>query len=146
MFAVICLSSVFFPGNWWARYIPHFFLLALIPAVAVIYYSEQKENKMMRNLSYAVLVCLTFNLLVVGGANMYANVVKSQLITRELYDLKKQKDPVVFYFSKTYFQAVRIRLREAGVRFVESTEPAPADSKELRTMYKLDGFGPRYRD
>ena len=135
--AIICIigTTLIFPESWWARYFP---ILYLLPLLVLLPGGDQP---LMPILNRITILVLCVNTALIAGAGFGAAVVKTRIIRNEMASLKNK--PVYIDFNGSYFQATRQRLKEAGVSFIE-TDTLTGDIKELHTLYKLEGFGPKY--
>lgn len=135
--AIICIlgTTLIFPESWWARYFP---ILYLLPLLVLL---PGGNRPSMPILSRIIILVLCINFALIGAAGFGAAIVKTRIIRSEMASLKNK--PVYIDFNGSYFQATRQRLKEAGVSFIE-TDTLTGDIKELHTLYKLEGFGPKY--
>ena len=77
------------------------------------------------------------------GINLSANVVKTSAIKKDWNELKKSQNEIIVDFTKTEFQAQRIRLDEFGIKYKLCEVPL-SSSTELRSSYVMQGRGPKY--
>ncbi|MBN9385253.1 MAG: hypothetical protein J0H74_31135 [Chitinophagaceae bacterium] len=145
LLAGIIFSVLIFEYSWWARYSPQIYWLVLFILIFTLRYSPGSRYKMISIISYTTIIVLVLNIGIIFSVYFGSNIVKNRLIREELSALGNiQSDSIIFNFSNTDFQSSRVRLKEAGIHFTES-DTLVAGTKELRTIYKLDGFGPKYK-
>jgi len=142
--AGILVSTLISPVSWWARLTPQFYIFPFLAILPGLGNAGLQGNRVFRWLSKAVVIVLGLNILLIAGANFSANIIKTQMIRKQLSALKKSPGPVRFDFDHTVFQATRERLREAGVNFVLK-DTLYGKVMELQTLHKMVGFGPKYQ-
>jgi hypothetical protein len=116
----LAVSIFIFPEPWWARYTPQVWILPFI-AVLLSCYAGGAVLARLRNITLAVLSAnVLFVAVIYTGAETWGSIY----LHRQLTILSKMSEerplPVTFQF---YFPN-RIRLREAGVRYDETQQPA----------------------
>ncbi|HVW60787.1 MAG TPA: hypothetical protein VHC48_12145, partial [Puia sp.] len=141
----IIFSTLIFEFSWWARFAPQIYWLVLFIVIFSLRHWQGGQSKMISLLSYATILVLLLNVGVIFSVYLGSDIIKNRLIRKELSTLENDHaDSIIFNFSNTDFQSSRVRLKEAGVNFTES-DTLVSGTTELRTIYKLDGFGPRYK-
>lgn len=141
--SAIFISAVLVPMSGWARYVPQFYIIPVILIIFSIYASNKQNNLFKKYIPIASLAIYLLNLVFIIGPNLMANAIKTRLINQEMTALKHRSNSLEINFSKTDFQAVRTRLKEAGVNFKDN-DNLKTKVVELRTIYNLYGYGPFY--
>jgi len=139
----ILLSVITIPLAWWARYTPQFFLFPILLVAFSLSTSEHTGLKLKKYLSIATVFIFFINLAFIALPNLAANKIKTELIKKEMSELRARKTPLFINFSKTEFQALRIRLKEANIPFTDC-DTLQTNVQELRSIYNLYGYGPVY--
>jgi hypothetical protein len=123
--AIVCtvLSVVTLPGNWWARYVPHFWIvapMALLPSLT-------SSTRWGRAASTGCALLLVINCCLVGWPALRERALADRQVRLQLDQLRSYGSPPVIRFR--FMDALRVRLADAGVDFVE-TDTLPCQSPE----------------
>ena len=113
------------PESWWARYVPQLYLIPLITCAMLFLCAPRK----IKVLATALLIALSVNASVVLFASLKENARTSIAINSQLATLSADNDAsITTYFS--VFQAMRVRLNDAGVKFssVDNEANLPCDN------------------
>lgn len=111
---LICLSVLFFPESWFARYAPQLWMVPLITATLGLFISHRGLS---RGLAVALLLLLVANNLLIYREYASYTLRNSLMATRQLAMLKKQEEPLPTKFG--IFSAIRYRFDRERIRYVE---------------------------
>lgn len=114
----LLISAIPNPEMWWARYSPQ---LWLIPAVLIIA-PILSTGRLARRLAFAALAALLANVLLVAVSYLVFQINWNGQLRAQLAELRTGPQPVGVCFN--LFRSNRVRLKEAGIRFVEIAPPA----------------------
>lgn len=109
----IVLSVLLHRDGWWARYAPQ---LYVVPLIAVILSGEMR-SRMGRFGGYLLIAILAANLLLVSWPYFRFAYASSKNLAQQLRHLSSKPGPVYAHFS--YFIPYRIRLRDAGITYIQ---------------------------
>jgi len=98
---------------WWARYAPQVWL---VPLVAMAPLAGAVERPPLRRLSWWVLLILMVNVAGIARVNFRANLEATRDTADSLDDLRSHAP---FRVAFGNFHAIRFRLQEAGIQFIE---------------------------
>ncbi len=91
----IVLSMILVGENWWARYVPQFYLFPIGTLVLTIYTAKYyKKDLLSKLLSIVLLGILTLNMGTYTYA-LYKNVQSFYWIKKDLYELKRMDNPEI---------------------------------------------------
>lgn len=126
---VVLFASVFINyAAWWARYVPHLWLLPFI--IALLGFSFD-ERKVIRGLSWLMVAVLFINVSMVSYSYFQLQSDANRTLKTQLQTLKDSPQPVNAYFS--YAFSNKNRLQEYGIEVKELLEEPKCESKlELR--------------
>jgi len=111
--ALLLLTVIVNPESWWARYVPQLWLIPILIAIA----GWRADKRLTRMITTAMVVVLTVNMLLVGTAHTVGQVIINGYAKQQLQDIKNSNKTLIVDFH--HFNAIRIRLQEAGIPFVE---------------------------
>ena len=115
----LTLSIFIFPEPWWARYTPQLWILPFI-GILSSYYGKGLLISCLRNISMAVLFLNMFFVMVIyTGAETWGSIYLHRQLT--ILSKMSQDKPLPVAFQLHYPN--RIRLREAGVKYFEISQP-----------------------
>ena len=121
-FGWIVLSVVLNPQSWWARFVPQLYLLPIGSAFVF----SRGPGRMLQRLSVVLLAVLEINVALVVFPFYVVQGSLSHEVGKQLRAaaIASRREPIAVRFN--YFDPLRTRLREAGVRYVEvETPPCP---------------------
>ncbi len=126
---IILFASVFINyAAWWARYVPHLWLMPFI--IALLGFSFD-QRKVIRGLSWLMVAVLFVNVAMVSFSYFKLQSEANQALKSQLQTLKQAPQPVTAYFS--YAFSNKIRLQDYGIEYKEVKEEPRCDSiMELR--------------
>ncbi|WP_429842516.1 hypothetical protein [Brevibacillus sp. FIR094] len=101
------------PESWWARYVPQLWLIPLLIALAV--WDVQKG--FFRHASKVLVVILLANMVMVNASHIIGQAGANALVKKQLEEIKASNKTLVVDFH--HFNAVKVRLQEAGIPFIE---------------------------
>lgn len=120
----LVFSALINPGVWWARYVPQ---LWFVPLVAAWLGISLPEGRLVRGVSWALVLVLAVNALLVGGAYTVRQTQWNQTLREQLAVLKASPGPVSADFA--YSWSNRERFRAAGIAFKEEELACGQDDK-----------------
>jgi hypothetical protein len=122
---VILFISVFINyAAWWARYVPHLWLLPFI--IALLGFSF-RERKVIRGISWLMVGVLFVNVAMVSYSYFHLQSEANNRLKQQLTTIKQAEGPVTAYFS--YAFSNRNRLAEYGIAFEETKEEPSCPSR-----------------
>jgi hypothetical protein len=105
---VIVLSVLGAGEGWWARFVPHVWLLPLIVAAAL-------DQPWGRNCRWGIVAVAALNILAVGAIG-YSNDLKlGKLMNAQIQHLKTRTGPVQIVYVNNPMPRAIVRLREQGL-------------------------------
>jgi hypothetical protein len=120
----ILFSSVFINyAAWWARYVPH---LWIIPFVIALLGFSFEERKVIRGLSWIMIGVLFLNVTMVSYSYYHLQTKWSGDLKNQLQTLQQAKQPVDVFFSYAYTN--KNRLQENGIAFNETKNEPQCDN------------------
>jgi hypothetical protein len=120
----IMLASVFINyAAWWARYVPHLWIVPLI--IALLGFSFE-QRKVIRGASWLMLAVLLINVTMVSYSYFHLQSEWNQKLKSQLQTLKQSSQPVTAHFS--YAFSNKNRLTENGIAFKETKEEPQCDN------------------
>ncbi|MEF3302706.1 hypothetical protein [Paenibacillus sp. GYB003] len=120
----ILFASVFINyAAWWARYVPHLWLLPFI--IALLGFSFE-ERKVIRGVSWLMVGVLFVNVALVSYSYFNLQSDANRNLKRQLQTLKQAEQPVTAYFS--YAFSNKNRLDEYGIAYEEVKEQPKCES------------------
>jgi len=140
----VFISVILTPYGWWARYTPQFFLIPVLLNTFSLSTNKTYRTPLIKYLPVVVLALFCLNLILVGAPNLVANIIKTRNIQKEMTELKAKNGPILINFSHTQFQAIRTRLKEAGIQF-KDCDTLKTNVQELISINRLYGYGPLYQ-
>lgn len=108
---VTCLVN---PEAWWARYSPQLWLL---PILFSIYGFNIVKSKMIKYISWSIIVIMSINIVLVGVSYFYIQNSINKKLVKEIDLISQQPQPVTVNFFHT--KSNRIRFENNGIRYVE---------------------------
>jgi hypothetical protein len=121
----ILLGSVFINyAAWWARYVPH---LWIIPFVIALLGFSFEERKVIRGLSWLMIAVMFINVTLVSYSYFNLQTEWNQTLKSQLQTLKQSSQPVTVYFSYAFTN--KNRLTEYGISFKETKVEPQCGSK-----------------
>lgn len=111
--ALLLLTVIVNPESWWARYVPQLWLIPILIAIA----GWGADKRLTHTITTVIVVVLTVNMLLVGTAHTVGQVIINSYAKQQLQDIKNSNKTLTVDFH--HFSAIRIRLQEAGIPFVE---------------------------
>ncbi|WP_312114192.1 hypothetical protein [Brevibacillus reuszeri] len=111
--ALLLLTVLINPESWWARYVPQLWLIPLLLATA----GWEADKRVTRYASTAMVVILAVNMLLVGITHNAGQVSTNNYAKQQLQEIKNSNKTLIIDFH--HFSAIRIRLQEAGIPYVE---------------------------
>jgi hypothetical protein len=122
---VILFASVFINyAAWWARYVPHLWLLPFI--IALLGFSFE-ERRVIRGISWLMVAVLFINVSMVSYSYFQLQSEANRTLKTQLQTLKDSPQPVSAYFS--YAFSNKNRLQEYGIEVKELLEEPKCGSK-----------------
>jgi len=109
----VLLSVVIHPECWWARFCPQLYAMPTVLVIA----ATISPSKAAGRAALAATVVLWLNALFVAGSYIVAQVHWNGALRRQLAELRGSPRPILIDFSD--FRSHRVRLSEAGVKFLE---------------------------
>jgi hypothetical protein len=123
----IVLASVFINyAAWWARYVPHLWVIPFI--IALLGFSFE-ERKVIRGASWLMIAVLLINVTMVSYSYFNTQSEWNQTLKSQFQTLKQSPQPVTAYFSYAFTN--KNRLAENGITFKETKEKPQCDSQIL---------------
>lgn len=113
----VFLTAIVNPQAWWARYAPQ---LWIVPVVAAIL-SVHVNTRPLRILGGILILVLAANSVLVGTSYLKSNRKATREVRAQLSSLSSAGNPMVAHFGM--FRSGRARLRQAGIRYREVTDP-----------------------
>lgn len=125
----ILLASVFINyAAWWARYVPHLWILPFLIALLGFSFTERK---VIRGLSWLMVGVLFVNMAMVTVSYYKLQAEANSELKAQMQTLKEAQQPVTVYFSYAYSN--KNRLEDYGIAVKEvKTEPKCDSLLELR--------------
>lgn len=121
----ILLASVFINyAAWWARYVPHLWLLPFIIALLGFSFGERK---VIRGLSWLLVAVLFVNVSLVSSSYFHLQAEANRTLKSQLQTLKASPQPVSAYFS--YAFSNKNRMEEFGIEVKTLVEEPNCPSK-----------------
>ncbi len=125
--AAILATVLVTAEGWWARFAPQLWLVPLVLALAPL---STPGRRGARWIGAAVLLALAVNVGVVGVSHFTRNDWEQRALERQLDRMRAAREPVRVELDR--FEAVGVRLTEAGVRWTQVRGPMPCpDPEEL---------------
>ncbi|RKN86175.1 hypothetical protein [Paenibacillus ginsengarvi] len=120
----ILFAAVFINyAAWWARYVPHLWLLPFI--IALLGFSFQ-ERKVIRGISSLMVGVLFINVAMVSYSYFSLQSNANRNLKHQLQTLKQAEQPVTAYFS--YAFSNKNRFEEFGIEYKEAKEEPKCES------------------
>lgn len=129
--AGLLMSVVIIPEAWWARYVPQLWLIPVVSAVTAV---AMVKRRVVQILGYAVLAVLVVNVLAVGGYYALYQYRQTAELSAQLARLAGEPGGVAVAFRG--FSSNSVRLKEAGVRYVEISDDELAN-RACREQFTL---------
>lgn len=101
------------PESWWARYVPQLWLIPLVIALSV--WDVQKG--FLRHAGKVLIVVLLANMVMVNASHIIGQLGANAYAKKQLQEIKASNKKLVVDFH--HFNAVKVRLQEAGIPYVE---------------------------
>lgn len=121
---VILFASVFINyAAWWARYVPHLWLLPFITALLGFSF---EERKVIRGVSWLMVAVLFVNVAMVSYSYFDLQSESNKALKNQLQTLKQAAQPVTAHFS--YAFSNKNRLKEYGIEYTEVKEEPKCDT------------------
>ncbi len=124
---VLLLSIFIIPESWWARYSPQLWLLPVISIIGFKYSTGKTVFAWIPGLLIAV------NVILIGGEVLAFNISRTREIDAYLSSLERHPGPLQLYWGDCRFRALRFRLDERKIAYVEVRSP-----KELTYPLKMN--------
>jgi hypothetical protein len=112
MTGVVGLTVLANPEAWWARYAPQLWLVPLF----IIVVGALSEARWIRWVSYATILVMAADCLLVTGVYVNAQYRKTARLRQQLAEIVAAPPPTTVYFSN--FVATRVRFEERGVHYI----------------------------
>lgn len=126
---VILLASVFINyAAWWARYVPHLWLLPFLIALLGFSFTERR---VIRILSWLMVGVLCINVTMVSVSYYKLQAEANGELKAQLQTLKQAQQPVTVYFSYAFSNKNRLEYYGITVNQVDE-EPRCSSRLELR--------------
>jgi hypothetical protein len=123
--AGLSASVLIMPENWWARFVPHVWLLPCAVAAGLLLMYESKRLL----LGWAIIGAIWMNLLISGGKVIAAAPKHSAAVSQQIHKLKLRKAEICVY---SWLAHSRISLfKEAGLQIKTFTKPEDLPCKGL---------------
>ncbi|MGG1659095.1 hypothetical protein [Brevibacillus sp. NRS-1366] len=110
---LLLLTVIINPESWWARYVPQLWFIPILIAIA----GWEAKKKATRYISRILVGILLANMLLVGTAHTVGQFMINSYAKNQLQEIKDNGKTMLVDFH--HFNAVRVRLQEAGIPFVE---------------------------
>jgi hypothetical protein len=125
----VLFASVFINyAAWWARYVPHLWLLPFI--IALLGFSFE-DRKVIRGISWLMVGVLFVNVAMVSYSYFSLQSDANRNLKNQLQTLKQAEQPVTAYFS--YAFSNKNRLEEYGIAYKEVNDvPKCTSAVELQ--------------
>src|SRR4029077_5619464 len=107
--AAVLLSVLVMPENWWARYVPQFWLVPCIAAAAAMSMRDRRQKVA----GWAIAVLMLVNVIIVSASSISQAAHRSLLVSEQLALLKRQPGP--FCVSAEMAHSRVAILRAAGI-------------------------------
>ncbi|HVO70563.1 MAG TPA: hypothetical protein VMT24_10985, partial [Aggregatilineaceae bacterium] len=131
MLGAVVVSTLSNSEAWWVRYVPQLWLVPVLIALLGLILSRRRA---VRYLSYAVVVLLLVNAVVIAGASLLTVQYRNRGVIQQLEELRTLAPPIPIVLSDQ-FVGVLYRLDAAGIRYtVVDTLPCTAD-RRIRVLY-----------
>ena len=131
--AVILATVLLFPEPWWARLVPHAWL---IPLLIVAYGCQPTNRRATQRLAQILLLIVSVNAGMVLYEHARGQIAIQSAMNRTMLALQKLPQPVPVYFSN--FHAAAFRFRDYGVEYVDTpASNCPRYLKMLRSPVRV---------
>jgi hypothetical protein len=110
----LLFSVLIIRENWFARYIPQFFLLPFLILIPIIKFNKRLIPKLY---IYAFVILLLLNLLIISNGFIKKTSDDNKDLREQLEEMRNQKQEVLVDFND--FRSNRIRLQESKIRYKE---------------------------
>jgi hypothetical protein len=131
MVAAAVLFVVFFPENWWARYVPQLWLVpAIIAAVAI-----SREDRPASALGWVVLATMLLNSTAVFATSIWLSVKRDVAVETQITKIQSGGGSICVFFDSA--QARLVQFRNAHVPVTLMRQPMACPGSE-----ELAGYGP----
>lgn len=106
-----------FPEPWWARYVPHLWLVPVVVAVALVSLGRDEHDARLRRVGWGVLAVSAINALGVALVFVVGTVPRQLDLRTQLESLRalSQEQPLKVDFSRA--PAMALTFDEAGIRW-----------------------------
>ena len=134
MLGAVAVSVLINPEAWWARFAPHWYLVALIPGALLLFGTRLP----VRAFGLVIVLVLLVNSSLV--AYTYYPFKKNLTAKHHAY-LKLIVDvnlPITVYFGA--FPSNRIRLQEAGIKYEAVESASQLKCKQPHTIFTHEGL------
>jgi hypothetical protein len=127
----LLISVAVFPENWWARYVPHFWLLPCISAVLAV----SLDDRPARFLGWAVLVTMVLNATAVFATSVWLDIKRDRAIDAQINQMRSEGGHFCVFFELA--EARLYLFRNAHLSFTPVPQPMTCAQSEA-----LVGYGP----
>ena len=131
--AVISISAFVMPQNWWARYVPQFWLVPLLLA-GVLYVTN---TRWLQISAMCVAAIMFVNLLTTGAVATYLAIKRSAAVSAQIRSLKSISSPLCI--DAEYAQSRIAILRSAGMQVHPLSHSSVSPCAE---PMEIAGYGP----
>jgi hypothetical protein len=129
--AAAVLSVVFFPENWWARYVPQLWLVpAIIAAVAI-----SRVDRPARALGWVILATMLLNSTAIFATSIWLSVKRDVAVETQITKIQSGGGSFCVFFDSA--QARLVQFRKAHVPVTLMRQPMTCPGSE-----ELAGYGP----